>query len=853
MLHPTLIEGPWTLTLDALGDLEAAVAAAEARIPIGLAQPGEAERIRATAPDPALVGRTMPAAVPGCAHLALIDTGVLRDPSIGMEESAQHWVGRASWTYATTFGWPAAAGGSHELVLGGVDTDADVLLDGALLGTVHNVHRTHRLDITDRLGPGTHRLELRFPGQADVAEARRARLGALPSPYTDPVNFGRRVACEFGWDWGPTLVTAGIWETPRIESWSGARLSETRLSATAPGGIAHLALVATVAREGGLDGRAALRVRVRSGGAASTAQVAPGAATVGIALDVPGAALWWPRSHGVPVTHPVTVELLDADDAVLDRVTRTVGFRDVAVVRERDDAGESFAIHVNGRRVWVRGANWIPDDTFPSRSTPARIAARIADATDANLDLLRVWGGGRYESEAFYDACDRAGILVWQDFPFACAAYPEDLDTVAEIEAEAREAIARLGSHPSLAVWNGGNETTWGWFDWGWPELIAGRPWGLGYWLDLLPRLVSELDPDRPYWPNSPWSGSMEVHPNDDRSGTSHLWEVWNSLDYTEYRARRPRFAAEYGYQAPAAWATLRDAVGEGALSEDAPAMLAHQKAGGGPAKLRRAIDRRHPGVAEFDDWHFLAQLEQARAMRVGIGHLRALGDHCTGSVIWQLNDIWPVISWSLVDSAGRRKPAWYATRDAYADRFITIEPALEGTGLDLVLVNETDVAWPASQVVRRAAVAEPVSVTVPPRSAVRHPIRADVATPADATREFLVSDGDDRRAWWFFVDDQELGLEPARWAATAEAVADGALVHVSAQTLVRELCLFPDRLDPDATVDAQLISLLPGEHATLRVTCPRPLDLAAIVRPPVLRAANDGVRSRPSGAPHVP
>jgi beta-mannosidase len=839
MLRTTPLDGPWTLRLEALGDVEAAAAAAEARVTVGLAQPGEGDRIRAAAPSPGLAGRAFPAMIPGCVHLDLMEAGVIDDPLRGTNESSQHWIARATWTYATTLPVPPPAA-RHELVLEGVDTDAEAWLDGQRLGMLRNVHRTYRFDVTGRLKPGGGRLELRFQGQSDVAEGRRRALGSLPSPYTDPINFDRRAACAFGWDWGPTLVTAGVWGQPRVESWTGARLAESRLSATAPGGVPRL--VATMRAE--TDGAALpLRFRVSVAGVSATTDPV-GAGDASLTLEVPAADLWWPRSHGAPVTYCCTVELLDADGVVLDRVARTVGFRDVAIAREADAAGESFAILVNGRRVWVRGANWIPDDPFPSRTTPERIAARITDAVEANMDLLRVWGGGGYESEAFYDACDRAGILVWQDFPFACAAYPEDPETVAEIEAEAREAIGRLGSHPSLAVWNGGNETTWGWFDWGWPEAIGDRPWGLGYWLDLLPRLVAELDPDRPYWPNSPWSGSMDLHPNDDRSGTSHLWEVWNDLDYTAYRERRPRFAAEYGYQAPAAWSTLRDAVGEASLAEDALAMLAHQKAGNGRAKLRRAIDRRHPGVNAFDDWHFFTQLEQARALRTGIGHLRALGEHCSGSVVWQLNDLWPVISWSLVDAAGRRKPAWHAVREAYADRIATIEPALAGAGLDLVVVNETDAVWTAKATVRRGPAEQAVTVEVPPRSSVRSRIDASVATPVDPRAEFLVATVDGApRATWFFVDDHELAIERARWTATAVRTKDGVLITVTAQTLVRELCLFPDRLDPAATVDRQLITLLPGESAELRVSCSPDVDPEALLWPPVLRAANDGVR----------
>ncbi len=267
------------------------------------------------------------------------------------------------------------------------------------------------------------------------------------------------------------------------------------------------------------------------------------------------------------------VELtLRHDDVALDDWRRRVGFRTVLLDTSTDVHGTGFTLVVNGERLFARGVNWIPDDVFPSRITRERYRERLAQAAGAGVDLVRVWGGGIYESEDFYDACDELGLLVWQDFPFACAAYPEEQPLRGEVEAEARENVVRLMPHPSLVLWNGNNENLWGFKDWGWEQRLAGESWGEGYYLGVLPRVVAELDPTRPYSAGSPWSGSWERHPNDPAHGTHHSWEVWNRDDYADYRLEVPRFVAEFGWQAPPAYATLRRALPGERLAADSPA-----------------------------------------------------------------------------------------------------------------------------------------------------------------------------------------------------------------------------------------------------------------------------------------
>jgi beta-mannosidase len=436
------------------------------------------------------------------------------------------------------------------------------------------------------------------------------------------------------------------------------------------------------------------------------------------------------------------------------------------------------------------------------------------------------------------------GLMVGQDFPFACAAYPEEEPFRSEIEAEARENVTRLSPHPSLVVWTGNNENIWGHEDWGWKESLNGQSWGAGYYFALLPRVVAEEDPGRPYWPGSPYSGTPELHPNDPAHGTMHIWDVWNTDDYTKYREYRPRFVAEFGYQAPPTWATLRRAISDDPLAPDSPGMAHHQKASDGDAKLRRGLEHHLPPPRDFDDWHYLTQLDQARALSYGIEHFRSLRPLCMGAIMWQLNDCWPVTSWAAVDGDGRKKPLWYALRRSFADRLLTIQPREDG--LALVAVNDSREPWALTATVSRRALSglaldqDRMRATVAPGAAVTLPLRSGVADVRDRTAELLVADAGDQRAWWFFAEDKDIAWPRAAYDARVKSNGDSTTVTVTAQQILRDLTLHPDRLDPDAEIDEAGVTLLPGESTTFTITRAKELDPTALTTRPVLRCVND-------------
>jgi beta-mannosidase len=582
--------------------------------------------------------------------------------------------------------------------------------------------------------------------------------------------------------------------------------------------------------------------------------------------------LWWPVGHGPQGPRPLyTLDVqVSSRGTLLDRATRRIGIRTTELITTPDTApgpdavqgarGERMELRITGKPVYCKGANWIPDDCFPHRVSRQRYEARIRQALSANMNMLRVWGGGLFETDEFYDLCDELGMLVWQDFPFACSTYPETPEYKRLVELEARDNVARLASHPSLVLYNGGNENIVATYDWA-PEFRKIReegkkPWGLGYWLDLLPRIVAELDPTRPYWPNSPYSGSMDRHPNANEYGNRHMWDVWHGDgQYRNYLGHFPRMATEFGYHAPPNYATLARAIPPEQRYWNSPLLLLHNKNyqdGQKQTTTRLADDFTPPPptTADFDAWHYLAQTMQARALSMGIEWFRALYPWNTASLYWQFNDCWPVSSWSAVDGDGRAKPLLHATRRFFAPRLLTIKPrrATPGnakvTELCAYLHNDTDEPWSAPVTVREvnlhgdtlASVTQ--NVQVAPRTLARFAIPANLLT---RDTSFLVAStpGADRAFWWF-SPDKLLSYPTPRF--DAELVRTGDHTYrftLTAHTLLRDLAIQPDRIHPAATISDSHVTLLPGDRHAFTLTSPVPLAAHQLVAKPVLWCAN--------------
>ena len=819
----------------------------------------------ASSPSYATSGGSIPATVPGQVHTDLLAAGLLEDPDVGLRESEQMWIGHSQWTYSRRFEWNALLSGDRiELVADGLDTFATVRLNGHEVAVTSDQHIGYRWNVANLLVDGENSLEITFGSAWDAAHECEAQVGELPRPYDEPYPFVRKSACNFGWDWGPHYVTAGIWQPIRLEAWSGARIDSIRPDVVLDGATARISVAVGLDRSGpprDLSVHAVLTAP--DGSEAARSEVPAGSNDAVLALEVADADLWWPVGLGAQPLYGLSVEIRD-DGGTLSSGERRIGLRTVLVEEQPDAGGTTWALVVNGRRVRVRGYNWIPDDPFIAEVTEERLGQRLDQAVGGGANLLRVWGGGYFSTEEFMAGCDERGLMVWHDFLFACAAYDESDAMIEAVTTEAEQAVARLASHPSLVIWCGGNECVWGMYDWGWPEILEGRPYGAAFYTEVLPGVIDRLDPSRPYVPNSPWSGSLDKHPNSRDSGPVHIWEVWNNVDFVHYRDVDPPFVSEMGWCAPPAWSTLRRVVTEGELVPDNPQVAHHMRAADGMEKLAKGLAPYFGEPETAEDWHYLTQMVQARSQAAGAEWLRTR-ERCAGVVIWQLNDCWPVLSWSAVDGDGIEKPVWYALRRSFADRLLAVVPLTAGgtadptgpDGLEVVLVNDGLSPWTADVVVRRLALdgtevaRETVHLVAEPDGTARAALPAGLSAVSD--REFLVADADGLRSTWFFVPDTALAPTEPRFSARA-ATGDGVLrVTVEAHALLRDLCVFADRLAdllgvaaPELVVDDMMLTILPGETAVFTIgrrdgsPLSAPADLSQAELFPVVRCIGD-------------
>jgi beta-mannosidase len=792
----------------------------------------------AAVPAPVRAAGRVAATVPGAVHTDLMAAGLIPDPYLDENERTQTWVGLADWTYRTVVEWQPDGSAHQELVFEGVDTVASIRLGGVEIATTRNMHRTYRVDVTDRLNPGANLLEVAIVSPVKAADAASLALGYRPHVNHHPYNAIRKMACSFGWDWGIDTSTSALWKPVTLETWTGARFTDVRVGGDVVDGTPRLRVGVVV--EDRADAPVELRALVA--GVTASAPVADGVAVLDIA--VPDAALWWPRGYGDAALHDAEITLVQNGE-VIDLRRYRVGFRSVETRMTPDDGGIGFAIVVNGRVIHVRGANWIPDDAFLHRVDRARYARRLAQAEFANMNLLRVWGGGIYESDDFYAECDERGILTWQDFLLACAAYAEEEPLWSEIEAEAREAVVRLGSHPSLVILNGNNENVIGFQDWDWKKRLEGRTWGAGYYYELFPALVAELAPHVAYTPGSPFSPDPAEPQNDAAQGTVHIWDLWNQKDWPHYRDYTPRFVSEFGWQGPPTWSTLTRAISDDPLTPESPGMIVHQKASKGNDHLTDGLTAHLPLPSTMEDWHWAMSLNQAVAIRTAVEWFRSLTPHCTGSIVWQLNDCWPVTSWAAIDGDERPKPLLYALRHAHSPRLLTVQPVHEG-GLRAAIINDTPAVWEGELRTERRdydgelLAEETVHVRVAAWSAHAVMIAAELSSAVDPSRELLVTRLRDTTAYWFFAEYRDTALQADPLSVEAQPRDGGWDVVVTASSLAREVTLLVDRIDADAVADNALLTILPGESAVIHVDGALDADPSAFQDRLVLRSAND-------------
>ncbi|MBN2499474.1 MAG: glycoside hydrolase family 2 protein [Anaerolineales bacterium] len=671
----------------------------------------------------------LPAEVPGSVHTDLLALDRIPDPFVADNELEVMWVAESDWEYTRSF-TPAAdvlAEDQVYLVCDGLDTLAEVYLNGELLGKTNNMFRQYKWEVKAKLQNGENKILIQFPSTVAYVTAKQAKREM--KGVTEAIPGGqhvRKAPCHFGWDWGPMLPPVGIWQDIRLEGRSIAKLDDVHLRQFHKDGKVTIQAILTTENWTADNLSAKLKVIAPNGEELEqVAAVSADGATLEILVEQPE--LWWPNGYGTQPLYKVKVKLF-AGEKPLDKRVYQLGLRTLKLVQEPDEWGKSFKFVVNGVPIFAKGANWIPADSFPTRISDEYIEGLIRDAAIAHQNMLRVWGGGFYEEERFYDLCDQYGILVWQDFIFSCSTYPwNDPDYHANTEIEIYENIKRIRHRASLALWCGNNEMEWGWESWGWalpdePEkLIAmiddfnvpalnflkdmirqAKPlpdWKelkaayLEYYHHTLPEWVADLDPDTSYWPSSPSSNTPFENVNGQEQGDAHYWDVWHGRKpFTAYRTAFPRFMSEFGFQALPPLKTIATYAEEKDWNMTSYVMEHHQRSGSGNGLMIAQMTDTFRMPKDFAALVYLSLILQAEGIRFGVEHWRRNRARVMGILYWQLNDCWPVASWSSIDYFGRWKALHYAAKRFFAPVLLSVED--EGTTMDVHVTSDLTTAW---------------------------------------------------------------------------------------------------------------------------------------------------------------
>ncbi len=673
----------------------------------------------------------LPASVPGGVHTDLLALKRIPDPFVADNEHAVQRVAENDWEYRLIFS-PASALLQEDkvfLVCDGLDTLATVTLNGHLLGESHNMFRQYHWEVSERLKAGENELRVVFHSPLAFLRARQAEKplrggGDIPGgPHL------RKAPCQWGWDWGPKLPPIGIWKDIRLEGYTTARLEDIHLRQRHAGDQVTLHAAIRLEQWQEADLQVTLQVTAPDG-ATQVVQGKPGGEH-----DRPSACLlqtiihqpqrWWPNGYGTQPLYEVDVALWQGQKQ-LDRRTCRLGLRTLELRREADEWGESFQFVVNGVPIFAKGANWIPADSFPTRVQDAHLEWLIRSAAEAHMNMLRAWGGGFYPEDRFYDLCDRYGILVWQDFIFSCGIYPDDEAFFDNVRQEAMENIRRLRHHPSLALWCGNNEMEEGWVNWHWddPTDHTNRRLKAAYdrmFHHLLPAIVADEDPDRPYWPSSPSSGIPFDHPNDQQRGDTHYWDVWHGRKpFTAYRQQYPRFMSEFGFQSLPPLATIQTYAPPEEQNITSYIMEHHQRSPSGNSLMVSQMTDQFRLPKDFASFVYVSMVLQAEGIRYGVEHWRRNRQRVSGTLYWQLNDCWPVASWSSIDYFGRWKALHYLARRFYAPLLLSMEE--NDLRLDLHLTSDLlqpwqgRVAWRLETLAGHVLEQDELPVTAPPQ-----------------------------------------------------------------------------------------------------------------------------------------
>ncbi|QQA45049.1 glycoside hydrolase family 2 protein [Pelagovum pacificum] len=625
--------------------------------------------------------------MPGDVISALHANGKIVDPYWGRNEYDLRWIAEREWTIRRQVDLDHS---DFELVVDGLDTVCTVKWNDTIVLETQNSFRTYRVDLSDVATTAANEIEITFHSNLKAAnEKQEAQPFYIPSVTDHPVmgaqcpipngNMLRKTACDFGWDWNIALAPMGLNGSISLRPTAVPKIGRLEVSQD-HGADGTVSL--TVAAH--LENAVGQKFEMSFAGQSLTGTVENG--LIDAVFDIQNPALWWPAGQGDQRLHDLSITVGET------KKVRRIGLRKVELLTDEDEVGSRFAFRVNGREIFMKGANWIPADALSGRIREEEVRELLQSAVDANMNMIRIWGGGRYEADWFYDICDELGLMVWQDFMFSCNLYPSTPEFLDEVKAEVRENVARMHHHACLALWCGDNELVGAltWF----PASVKDRDRYLVNY-DRLNRTIEEelkaTDPTAIWWPSSPCPGPMNFGDSwhDDSSGDMHFWSVWHeSKDFEHYRDVSPRFCSEFGFQSYPSMEAIKRFAEPRDWNIAAPVFESHQKNPGGNERIAGTMFRYFRFPRRFQDFVWLSQIQQGIAIKTAVEHWRSLKPHCMGTLYWQLNDTWPVCSWASLDHGGNWKMLHHMAKDFFAPVHVVVRP--EADALEIVGINDT-------------------------------------------------------------------------------------------------------------------------------------------------------------------
>lgn len=624
------------------------------------------------------------AIVPGVVHTDLLRNGIIEDPFYSDNELKLRWVDECDWLYYCKFDAPEDFDikKNIKLLFKGVDTIASIKLNKVVIGQTDNMFLAYELNVNEHLREKNNLLELEFYSAKRYARAEEKKYGRLPVPLDAERVYIRKAQYSFGWDWGPSFPTMGLWKNVYLVQEEDVKITDVAFN-TVTANDDKAAVKINFCIEGksrkGLSAKVVLSIGeniiIRNYDVSTSQKIED-------TIEINNPLLWRPNGMGESNLYDFNISVVDSKGNELADSSQKVGIRTIDL-QLKDGDKETFRFVINGKPIFAKGVNWIPGDAFLPRVTKEKYERLLNYAKDASMNIVRVWGGGIYENEEFYDLCDELGLLVWQDFMFACGSYPEHDEIITNIEKEVNYNVRRLRNHASIALWCGNNENEW---IWGFSQKsnYSEMP-GYAIYHKLIPGIVKELDPARAYWLSSPFG--FDDDPNSQTSGNRHQWEIWSHwVDYNEVINDNSLFVTEFGFQGPANLETFKKYIPSQNQKIHDKIFEHHNKQVEGPERVIKFLSAHLPLPKTFEDFIYLAQLNQGFALKTCLEHWR-YNNKTNGSIIWQINDTWPVTSWALIDSELKPKLAYHFVKSVFQSVQACFKQ--DGSNVNLFLLSE--------------------------------------------------------------------------------------------------------------------------------------------------------------------